>query len=80
MERKLSKKEFVGIRKVLGFTQVEFGEQLGVSKFHIIRTEGNNDSYGYDVSDSLDKKVKNLLERMGVNIEDILEIIEKGEV
>jgi predicted transcriptional regulator len=71
MEQKMTKDEFVSIRKALGLTQKEMAEWLGVSTIHIIRTEGKG-ANGYDVSGNLDKKVKALLKKMGVDIHEIL--------
>ncbi|MFX3624015.1 MAG: helix-turn-helix domain-containing protein [Ectobacillus sp.] len=79
MERKLTKQEFKAVRQVLGLTQVEFSELLGVSTIHVSRTERRPDgANSYDVSMNLDKKVKDKLQEMGLDIEQILEVARKG--
>ena len=77
MNRKLTKKEFKAIREVLGLTQTEYAELLNVSLPHISRTEHNGKT-SYDVSEKLDRLVKEKLESMGMNIEEVLEVAKKG--
>lgn len=77
MKRKLTKVELKAVRLVLGLTQGEYAELLGVSKVHINRTEHNGAS-SYSVSEALDKKVKQKLEEMNMNIEEILEVAKRG--
>jgi predicted transcriptional regulator len=79
MDKKLSKKEFVGVRKVLGLTQVELSELLDVSLIHIRRTEGKGVN-SYEVSNNLDKAIKEKLKQLGMNLDEILEVIHKGGV
>jgi DNA-binding transcriptional regulator YiaG len=76
VERPLTKKEVRAIRLVLGVKQGEWGDMLGFSKSHILRTEQAN-KHSYEVSIKLDRAVKDKLKQMGVNPEEVLEIARK---
>ncbi|WP_181349368.1 DNA-binding transcriptional regulator [Thalassobacillus sp. CUG 92003] len=77
MERKLTKAEFKAIRLVLSFTQPDFAELLGISVAHVSRTEEVNSKHQYAVSKRLDETVKETLERLYLDLEDILEIAKR---
>lgn len=78
MERKLTKMELKAVRLVLALTLKEMAELLGVSISHLSRTEkdGTKD-YSYNVSKKLDSKVKEVMERMEIDLEETLEIARK---
>lgn len=68
----MSKEQFRAIRLVIGLSQAEFSELLGVSIGHVRRVEQWNSS-GYGVSQNLAEKVETALESMGTSIPDMLE-------
>lgn len=76
MERPLTKNEARAIRLVLGVKQGEWGDMLGFSKAHIMKTEQKNRT-SYEVSTKFDQAVKYKLKQMGVNLEEVLDIARK---
>jgi DNA-binding XRE family transcriptional regulator len=78
MER-LKKTEIKAIRRVLGLTQTELAAMVGVSLPHISRTERDSSSeHAYNVSEKLDKKIKRLLEEMGMTVAQVLETAKRS--
>lgn len=78
MDRKLTKKDVKEIRLSMGLTQVEFSELLGISISHLQKTEQVKGSSKYEVSDKLDRLIKSKFKEMGVDIGELLELIDKG--
>jgi DNA-binding transcriptional regulator YiaG len=76
VERYLTKYELKAIRLVLGLNQWEWGNILGVSRSHVMRTEQEN-KFSYEVSRNFDRVVKDKLKQMNINLEEILEIARK---
>lgn len=76
MDRKLTKKEVKQIRQSMGLTQVEFSEFLGISISHLQKTEQVNGTSKYEVSDKLDKLIKNKFKQIGVDIWELLTLVQ----
>lgn len=76
MERLITKKELRAIRKVLSMNRTDFASFIGVSESHIGRSEGRHKD-AYDVSEQLDKKVKDKLQSINISIEEVLQIAKR---
>lgn len=71
---KIKKHEFKAIRMVLGMTQKEYADFLGISVPHVQKSEhvGNKSAYG--ISDKLDSIVKQRLIDMGLDLEEVIQV------
>lgn len=76
MERMITKKELKAIRKVLSMNRFDFADFVGVSESHIAKSEGRHKN-AYQISEQLDKRIKNKLESINVSLEEVLSIAKK---